>query len=394
MIIPSCAQTYSKRPMTFPIGTPGSLTEASGAKVRGANGRWYIDHVSALGPILLGYNDPDFSIELKHQIDTGLISSSLPHALEYEVADLLGECLPGIETVRYGKNGADVVSAAVKLARHCTGRELIISVGYHGKDDWTIAATHPQSGGIPAAVRALTFAMPYGAIEPIEWLMDSTQVAAVVVEPIPVSEPDFSPDYLARLRSLCTRKGALLIWDEIVTGFRVATGGVAGLFPSHSYEREDVLPDLACYGKAVANGLPLSILVGYDSHMMELEERVFFSTTFGGELLSLRAAKHTLERILDEHIPEQLNARGMDLHKAFADLVAHYRVPAWTVGYGARPVYKFEHPHQRDIFGQTMLAEGHLWNGYTNVQLAHGKNEISAMCLAFAAGLRAAADPT
>lgn len=387
-LIPSEAQTYSKRVQTYPKGCPAGLVSGHGARVMAEDGQLYVDHVSALGPVILGYNDREFNQAITEQLGTGLVSSSLPHALEQQVAELLDEALPGdVQYVRYGKNGADVLTAAVKLARFVTERDVVLSVGYHGKDDWAIAASHPTKGGIPRAAQNLTIRVNYGDVTAVESLLRSVPVACVVVEPITVANPRFDPDFLSQIRTLCTTYGTMLVWDEVVTGFRVAIGGVGQVIEDEGpVGYADVAPDLACYGKAMANGMPISALVGYDDSMHHFEEEVFYSTTFAGELLSLAAAAHTLQRIIDEEIPAQLRLRGEDLMRAFTDLAEHFNIPAYVHGYAARPVYHFEKPDHGRIFGEIMMQNGHLWNGYTNMQMGHDRAICSEIHHAFAMG--------
>ena len=286
-IIPSGTQTFSKGYTQYPAGaSPLFLERGEGAHVWDADDNRYLDYPLALGPNILGYANSAVNEALTRQVRDGA-SFSLPHRLEVEVAEMLVERIPCAEMVRFGKNGSDATSAAVRLARAVTGRERIAVCGYHGWQDWYIGTT-TRSRGVPEAVKKLTHTFDYNRLDTLEALLDRHpgEFAAVVMEPIGVVDPE--PGFLQGVKDLAHRRGAILVYDEIVTGFRLARGGAQELFK--------VTPDLACFGKAMANGLPLSAVVGRADLMKEFDE-LFFSFTAGGEALSLAAAKATMLEI-------------------------------------------------------------------------------------------------
>src|SRR5882757_6447795 len=200
------------------------------------------------------------------------------HPLEVEVAELVRSVVPGAEMVRFSKTGCDVTSAAVRLARAFTGRKKVLGCGYHGWHDWYFSVTD-RDHGIPEEVAALSSTFTYNDLESVRASLDD-ETACVLLEPMVFEEP--RAGFLQELAVLCKARGALLIFDEMWTGFRVALGG--------AQERFGVRADLACFSKAVANGMPLSVLTGRADVMQLLERDVFFYTTFGGEALSLAAA--------------------------------------------------------------------------------------------------------
>ena len=203
------------------------------------------------------------------------------HPLEVEVAEALIEVIPCAEQVRFAKNGADATNGAIRAARALTGREHVIATGYHGYHDWFIASTE-LNAGVPGHDRELIQAVPFGDLAALEAALEP-HVAAVIME-IPGSEP---PDgYLQAAIDLAHSRGALFVLDEIVTGFRYALGG--------AQERYGIRPDLACFGKGMANGFPLAAVVG-SADAMRAFERIFFSMTYSGETVSLAAALATLK---------------------------------------------------------------------------------------------------
>ena len=266
------------------------------------DGNEYVDLVSALLPNVLGYRDTDVDLAIRRQLTRG-ISFSLPTILETELAERLVKHIPCAEMVRFGKNGTDATSAAVRLARAVTKRDRLILLGYHGWQDWYIGAT-TRNLGVPASVSALSHLAPYGDLQAIEdlFVRYPGEFAAVMLEPMNTVEP--APGYLKGLKELVHRHGALLIFDEIITGFRWAIGGAQA--------RYGVTPDLACFGKAMGNGMPISAVVGR-ADIMRVMEDIFYSGTFGGETLSLAAAIATIDKIDRDGVIDRLWATGAEL---------------------------------------------------------------------------------
>jgi glutamate-1-semialdehyde 2,1-aminomutase len=298
--IPLGSQTFSKSRMQYPVGiSPLYAVRAQGAEIWDIDGNKYIDLVSSLASVTLGYSDSKVNRAVKKQLRKG-VSLSLPARLESEVAELIVEFVPSAEMVRFGKNGTDVTSAAIRLARAYTGRDHIIVCGYHGWQDWFIGST-TRDKGVPSSVSSLTHKFEFNNIASLKKILDSlnNNVAAVIMEPMNSTYPN--PGFLEEVLAQTHQAGALLIFDETITGFRFSKGGAQELF--------GITPDLSTFGKGMANGFPLSAVVGRREVMMEMEE-IFFSGTFGGELLSLAAAKEVLQRHLSEDVCGQLANKG------------------------------------------------------------------------------------
>jgi glutamate-1-semialdehyde 2,1-aminomutase len=298
--IPLGSQTFSKSRTQYPVGiSPLYASKANGSRITDIDGNVYIDLVSALASVTLGYGDKAIARAVKKQLKSG-VSMSLPGKLEAEVAELIVDFVPSAEMVRFGKNGSDATSAAVRLARAFTGRDHIAVCGYHGWQDWFIGTTS-MNKGVPDSVASLTHNFVYNDVQSLEDLLKryTGKVAAVIMEPMNAIYP--VPGYLEKVKELSHAAGALLVFDETITGFRFDKGGAQEFF--------NVTPDLSTFGKGMANGFPLSAIVGRRDVMMEME-KVFFSGTFGGELLSLAAAKSVLERHIDNRICETLHKQG------------------------------------------------------------------------------------
>lgn len=376
--VPGASQTFSKGPNQFVRGaSPLFLERGQGARVWDVDGREYLDFTMGLCAVSLGYADPDVNAAVARQLERGIIFT-LPHPLETEVAELLCRLIPCAEMVRFGKNGSDVTSGAVRLARAFTGRDLIAACGYHGWQDWYIGTT-TRNLGVPKAVRDLTRTFAYNQIETLERIFDDHpgQVAAVIMEPVGVEAP--RPGFLESVRELCTRNGALLIFDEIITGFRLALGGAQEYFR--------VIPDLACFGKGMANGFPLSALVGRRDIMRLLEE-VFFSFTAGGEVASLAACVATIEKMRREAVIPRLWCQGERI-RDHANRAAERTGTADAIkcaGLGPRSVMNFTRSNGepwwelKSLFQQECIRRGLLFTGAHNIAFAHGDDEVSAVC--------------
>jgi len=299
-VIPAGTQTLSKAPMSFVDGvSPKYLKSGKGSHVWDVDGNEYIDYVLGCFPITLGYTFPEVDQAIQRQLKEG-ITFSMMNPLEVEVADQLIELIPGAEMVRFAKNGSDVTAMAVRLARHITGRERVACVGYHGFQDWYIATTD-RSFGIPESVKELTKTFKYNDIESLKELLQQhpEEYACIIMEPSLFELP--KNNFLQEVKDLAQEYGSLLIFDEMLSGFRYALGGAQELF--------GVIPDLATFGKGVANGMPIGVLVGLEKYMSSFE-KVFFSSTYGGEALTLAAAKATLDFYENNPVIDQLWRNG------------------------------------------------------------------------------------
>ena len=379
--IPGGAQTFSKGPLSFVQGVlPNFLARAQGPYAWDVDGNRYIDYILGLGPVILGHADPAVNEAARRQLADG-IAFSLPHPIEVEVAEALCARIPCAEMVRFGKNGSDVTAAAVRVSRAFTGRDKVIRCGYHGWQDWYIGSTS-RSLGVPDSVRRLTLSCAYNNLEAMHEAFRGNpgEIACVILEPATFDEP--APVYLAGVKELCAREGALLIFDEIVTGFRVAIGGVQQL--------TGVIPDLACFGKAMANGFPLSAIVGRVD-VMRWFEKVFFSFTFGGDALSLAACLATIHELERRDGIATLWRNGARLQESTRRLIRDAKLEGsldcagmapWTTlrtsGMAERDALLF-----RSLFQQEAAKRGLLTHGNHVLSVVHDDDVIDATLAAY-----------
>lgn len=384
-LIPAATQTLAKGPGQYVRGVaPKYLVRGRGGHVWDADGNEYIDFNMGIGPLSLGYAYPVVDRAIRDQLEAGITFSQM-HPLEVEVAELVREVVPGAEMVRYSKTGCDVTSAAIRLARAHTGRNKVLCCGYHGWHDWYISVTS-RNAGIPEAVRGLSHTFEYNDPQSVSEALDD-DTACVILEPTVFTPP--APGFLQGLAELCRERGALLIFDEMWTGFRLALGG--------AQERFDVVADLACFSKAVANGMPLSLLTGRADVMRRLDDEVFFFTTFGGEALSLAAAKATIEEMRREDVPAKLNARGEALRARYDALASQLELDfTRCVGYGARTMVTFEPRgmaagvdplHMKSLVQQELVRRSVLWSGFHNLCFAHTDADFDHLMSAYGEAL-------
>jgi len=369
-LIPCTTQTLAKGPQQNVKGiAPKYLVKGKGSHVWDADGNEYLDFNMAIGPLSLGYAYDKVDEAIKKQLEDG-ITFSLMHPLEVEVAEMLNKIIPNAESIRYSKSGADITSAAIRVARAYTKREKVLCCGYHGWHDWYISVTD-RNAGIPQAIQDLTFTFNYNDIQSVVDSIDE-DTAAVILEPFVFEAP--KDNFLQKLREVCDKNGTLLIFDEMWTGFRIALGGAQEYF--------GVKADLACFSKAVANGMPIGILVGKKEVMKVLEKDVFFFTTFGGEALSLAAAKATINELKEKNVPAYLSKQGKKLKDGYNQIADELNMPyTKCIGYECRSMITFDasagNPlEMKSLVQQEMIKRGILWGGFHNMSFSHTDKDV------------------
>jgi len=344
-VIPVCSQVFSKAPSYFPRGvSPVYLEQGWGSHVWDVDGNKYIDFICGLGPITLGYRYPKVDRAIMEQLLNHGITYSLPHPLEVQLSELLIEIIPCAEMVRFLKTGSEACQAAVRAARAYTGRMGIAYRGYHGWHEW-YAVTTERPKGISKSYQKFMFEFEYNNIESLERIFNREGIAAVIMEPVIVNPP--KDNFLQKVRDLCTKHGAVLIFDEVVTGFRMALGGAQEYF--------GVTPDLTTFGKGIANGMPLSVVCGKKEIMREFED-IFVSSTFGGECLSLAAGLATIQEMRDKDTIGYIWNLGKELMNGLDNLGLK------PIGYPCRPFYQLPNnsPEMTSLFVQEMHRKGIL----------------------------------
>lgn len=369
-------QTIAKGPSQFVEGvSPVFAKKGKDGHIWDVDDNEYIDLNMAVGPVSLGYCFDKVDSAIKSQLEKG-ITFSLMHHLEYDLSKIINNVIPNAEVVRFSKTGADVCSAAIRVARAYTKKEKIICCGYHGWHDWYIS-TSSMNSGIPISNMSEVSSVPYNDIDIVKSKIDSN-TAAVILEPVLFEKPN--PNFLSELLDICNQKGALLIFDEMWTGFRLALGGAQEFF--------DVVPHLSVFSKACANGMPLSILTGKKEIMSVLSDEVFFYTTFGGEALSLAAAKTTIEIMQNEPVIKTIWENGETLIKGINLLIDQYSLREFfnVSGYPCRSLFNINSESSeklhldsliiKSFIQQIFFENGILWSGFHNLCYTHTTQDI------------------
>jgi aminotransferase MxcL len=342
-LIPGVTQSLMKRPEMFSLGSfPVYLEGGQGALVRDVDGNEYVDYICGLGANTLGHNHPAVVDAIQETLARGLLHS-LPTELEVDTTRELVAMIPGAQMSRFFKTGADATSAAVRLARHITGKEKVVTVGYNGWHDHFMFDTP----GVPAALQELTLRMPLmaEAHEPalLELIEARADELAVVLLSLPYNRV-VSASFLHALRDTCRRKGVLFVLDEVVTGFRLALGGAQQFY--------DLQADFVCLSKGIAAGMPLSAVAGPREYLARMNE-LQVSTTFGGELLSLAVCRAALRVYRETDYIEHQARLGRRLAQGINRVAEQGGHPLRVVGYDAIPLLRFS----PDLAQQAKLAE-------------------------------------
>lgn len=372
--LPRCTNLWSLsqgirlgRDGTYPLFITGS----DRARVTDKGGRRYLDYIMGWGTATLGYNHPAVREAVTAHLSIGP-TLPLPHPLQVEVADKLCNFLPCGERVLFGKNGSDVLEAAVRIARAHTGKDIVLCCGYHGFHDWYLSSLEGIAG-IAQADRGLVRAFPYGDLDELRVLLDSyhNRIAALVIEPASLAYP---PDgYLQTIRAWTQERGIVLIFDEIMSAFRLANGGAQELY--------NVQPDMVAVGKGIANGLPLAALAGRRS-IVDCVFRVGYGPTFHGEVYALAAANAALDVYIREPVCQHLNAMGQALRAGIEKYARRYGIALHLSGIAPRQVFEFQPMESysaaqiRTYFLQELLEAGILCGGTLLPSYAHTKQDI------------------
>ncbi len=358
----------------YPPGiSPLFAQRSKGSFIWDIDGNRYLDLVNSLASVTLGYRNKRVDNAVRKQMKSGVIYS-LPGMLESEVSELIVETVPSAEMVRFAKNGTDATSAAIRLARAYTGRDHISFCGYHGWQDWYIGATS-RNKGVPQQVTELTHKFIYNDTDSLKRIFETydNKVACVIMEPMNLEYP--KNGFLAEVKSLCRKNGAVLIFDETITGYRFNRGGAQAEF--------NVIPDLTTLGKGIANGYPLSVVTGRRELMLEMEN-IFFSGTFGGELLSLAAAKEVIKMHLESEISQKLAQIGDKISLGIEQLINKYNLFS-VLNITGHPTWKFlnwsdfeelDASSIKTFFLQQMFAVGVLVSSTHNVGLTITDKQI------------------
>ena len=376
-VTPLGSQTFSKSRTALPRGvSPFFVESGKGSKFLDIDGNEFLDFVNGLASVTLGYCDTEINQAVKKQLKKG-VTFSLSHSIETKLSEQIIKLIPCAEMVRFAKNGSDATSAAVRVARAYTKRDHIAVCGYAGWHDWYIGSTS-RDLGVPNSVKKLTHKFPYNDIDALKNLLESKKdkFAAVIMEPMNIYWP--KKGYLKSVQNLARSHGALFILDETITGFRFNLSGAQKTF--------NVIPDLATFGKGIANGFPLSALVGKKKYMT-LVEKIFFSGTFGGETASIAAALAVIDKYKKYNVISKLELQGKKIISGTEKLIKKHGLskiisitghPAWSFvnffSHGDIPALSI-----KTLFLQEVFSRGIYTLGTHNLSYAHSDKDIKKL---------------
>ncbi len=367
-VIPGGASTGSKRTAALygddAAGLPTHFARAAGCHLITAEGETLVDCTMALGSVALGYAEPQLTRAVIETLANGNVSGLAP-ALEVEVAERLCGVIPCAERVLFTKTGADAMSAAVRVARTYTGRDMIVGAGYFGWHDWSSTAA-----GVPDTTRASFRSVPFDDVPALEKAVAEAgnRLAAVALEPVVERLP--SEEWIKRARQLCDEKGAVLIFDEMKTGFRLATGGYQ--------QYAQVTPDLAAFGKAMANGFPIAALCGH-ADVMAAAEKTWISSTLASETGSLAAVSAMLSWHEKADICQSLWSTGAEMREVVSNAMTTAGITGVSIE-GIDPMWflRFADPAVETAFLRAAVRHGVLFKrgAYNFAAVAHDDEAI------------------
>ena len=389
-IIPGLSQTFSKAPYSYVEGTyPVFIKKGNGCKLTDVDDNEFIDYVLALGPVSLGYCYKKVDNAIKQQLEKG-ISFSMPHYLEVEFSEKLQKIIPNAEMVRFSKTGSDAVTACLRVARAYTKKDHILYCGHGGVwHDWFTTITS-RNQGIPKFNSKLISLFQYNNLESVKKLFKTyhNKVAAVIMEPMWLDFPNES--FLHEVKELAHKNNALFIFDEVLTGFRLANGG--------GQELLKIDADLAAFGKAIGNGMPLGAITGKEEYMKEFND-VFYSTTYAGEALSLAAGNAVVDEYLNKPVIKHCWKMGQLLKDNFNKISSELKLNAKWNGLPVRGSIEFLHEKRNDknslksLFLQECIKNNILLGqGEALLSYSHKIKDIKSTITTFEKSLQTVSD--
>lgn len=383
-LIPGGTQLLSKRPSMFlPEQWPSFFSSARGVEVTDLEGRTYIDmSMMGIGACILGYADPDVDQAAKNAIDHG-VASTLNAPEEIELAELLIELHPWAQMVRYARAGGEAMAMAVRIARAHSGRDIIAFCGYHGWMDWYLAANLTDQGalddsllpgleprGVPRGLLGTALPFHYNRIDQLQAIVDANRgkLAAIVMEPQRGSPP--LPGFLEKVRDIANETGAVLIFDEITTGFRMIDGGI--------HLTLNVNPDMAVFAKAMANGYAMAAVIGTEA-VMQAAQSTFISSTNWTERVGPATAIATITKFRKENAARHLIEIGSQVTQGWKNAAGNARLKLHTSGLPSLCHFSFEHEDElvlTTLFTQIMLERGYLAFNQFKPSWAHTRHHV------------------
>ncbi len=382
LLIPGGSQLLSKRAeMALPGQWPAYFTCSKGVEVTDLDGNKFIDmtHMS-VGTCTLGYTDADVNKAVKQAVDSGVMSS-LNAPEEIELAKVLLKMHPWAQMVRYARTGGEAMAIAVRIARAHSKKDKIAFCGYHGWHDWYLStnllSTENLNGqhlsglspvGVPGSLAGTAIPFHYNDVAALEVILKKGDIGVIVMEPMRHQEP--RDGFLEKVRVLATKYDAVLVFDEISSGFRMHLGGVHMKF--------GVLPDIAVFGKAMSNGYPMTAVIGRKA-IMDVAEETFMSSTYWTERVGLVAALATIKKMKEKKVPAHLERIGRQIEMGWNTLAKKYGLDITTVGPMALVTFSFNYENKQELktlFTQEMLKRGFLAGLSVYVSYAHTDRHV------------------
>lgn len=381
-VIPMGTQLLSKTSEQFlPWQWPSYFKKAKGIEVRDIDGNKYLDFtIMGVGSCVLGYADPDVNKAVKKVIDEGNMCT-LNSPEEVELADILLKMDRWAGMVRYARTGGEAMAVAVRIARAFSGKDKIAFCGYHGWHDWYLSANlsedknldgHLLPGlkilGVPRALLGTAIPFTYNRIDELKEIMEKNEIGVIVMEPIRSYYPEGG--FLEKVRALADRYKAVLIFDEITSGFRMRVGGAYKLF--------NVEPDIVVYGKAISNGYPMAAIVGKEKIMKKAEES-FISSTYWTERIGPAASIATIKKMKEKEVPSHLIKMGKKIMDGWKVISEETGIKIKVAGIPPLPKFSFDYENAQEmmtLFTQEMLKRGFLARDSVYLSYSHKEKDI------------------
>jgi len=381
-LIPGGTQLLSKRSEMFlPDQWPSYYSKAKGVEIWDLDGKKYTDmSIMGVGACILGYADNEVNAAVHAAVDKGSITT-LNCPEEVNLAELLLKLHPWADMVRYAKTGGEAMAVAVRIGRAHTGKDIVAFCGYHGWHDWYLAANLADNKnldgqllpglepkGVPRGLKGTALPFNYNKLDELELIVKNNDVGVIVMEPLRHHEP--APGFLAGVRRIADEIGAVLIFDEVTSGWRMNVGGVHALYK--------IIPDIAVYGKAMSNGYSMAAIVG-KKEVMESAQESFISSTYWTEGIGLVASIATINKCIDKKVPEHLIAIGKLISLGWEKLSKEYSLPLEVMGIPPLTTFHFISDNSQVIhtlFTQEMLERGFLASKSVYVSYSHSNQHV------------------
>jgi glutamate-1-semialdehyde aminotransferase len=382
-IIPGGTQLLSKRAELFlPEQWPSYYKKAKGVDIWDLDGNKLLDmSIMGVGACILGYADDDVNRRVHETIDNGAITT-LNCPEEVDLAELLIKVNPWADMVRYAKTGGEAMAVSVRIARAHTGKDIVAFCGYHGWHDWYLSANLSddqnldghllpglQPKGVPRGLKGTALPFNYNNLAEIEQIVEKNDIGVIVMEPLRHHEPE--PGFLQGVRKIADEIGAVLIFDEVTSGWRMNVGGVHALYK--------VIPDIAVYGKAMSNGYSMAAVVG-KRDVMESAQDSFISSTYWTEGIGLVAAITTINKFINKNVPDHLIKTGQQINSGWEKISKEHSVPIEIMGIPPLTTFHFISENSQilhTLFTQEMLRRNILASKSVYVSYCHSEENVN-----------------